>query len=115
MNEFELFTLIYFVLDSYYDSDECDDYINTVISDMGPFTFSDIGSADRSVFENFKKFIDGRKITIDNSFSLAKDYVKTITYADVTPAFEDMTEERWKEGCEEYLAQPHKGMDLKQS
>ena len=111
MNEFELFTLIYFVLDSYYDTDECDDYINTVISDMGPFTFTDVCSADPSVYEDFKKFINGRNITIENSLEIAKEYVKTISYADVTEAFEKMAEETWKEGCKEYLSQPHKGQD----
>jgi hypothetical protein len=79
---------------------------------MGPFTFMDICSADPCVFEEFKDFINGRKITIDNSYELAKAYVKTITYADVTGAFEDLTEENWKKGCREYLSEPHKGQDI---
>jgi hypothetical protein len=112
MNEFELFTLIYFVLDSYYDPDDCDDFTNTVISDMGPFTFEDIGSADPIMYDEYLEFLNGRKITIENSFDIAKEYVRTITYADVNEAMESLTEEEWRKGAEKYLSEPHKGMDV---
>ena len=41
MNEFELFTMIYFVLDAYYENDIEDPFINIVLSDMNPFLWAD--------------------------------------------------------------------------
>ena len=41
MNRFELFTLIYFWLDAYYE-DETDDRLITQISDMNPLIFASL-------------------------------------------------------------------------
>lgn len=112
MNEFELFTMIYFVLDAYYENDIEDPFINTVLSDMNPFLWADIGSADPAMYSEYLDFLQGRTISLDNSFSIAKEYVKTIEYADVTAAFDEMTEERWIDYCEKYLSEPHKGGDI---
>lgn len=112
MNEFELFSLIYIALDEYYDPDTCDDKINTFISGLGPFTFTDIGSADPCEYDEYIKFLNGRKITIDNSFDIAKEYVNQIEYVDVREPFEVLTEEEWKEACNKYLSEPHKGQDI---
>ncbi len=111
MNDFELFTLIYYSLDAYYGREIEDTYINSVVSDMNPFVFDDIGSADPAVYDEYKGFIDGKEITLENSLGIAREYLRTIDYADVTPALEGMTEEKWIEGCEKYLSQPHKGED----
>ncbi len=110
MNEFELFTLVYYALESYYGNDAEDSEINSFLSDMCPFTFEDIGSADPVVYEDYLEFIDGKEITVENSLGIAREYLKTIEYADVTPALEAMTEEKWIEGCKKYLSQPHKGV-----
>lgn len=112
MNEFELFTMIFFVLDAYYDKDIDDICINTVLSDMNPFIWADIGSADPAMYDEYKKFLKERTITLENSFDIAKDYVKTIEYADVTPAFDEMDQKRWIAYCKEYLSEPHKGGDV---
>ena len=82
MNRFELFTLIYFWLDSYY-KDATDDRLITQISDMNPFIWEDIGSADPVAYIDFCEFIGDKEITVDNSLEIAKEYVKTIDYADV--------------------------------
>ena len=112
MNEFELFSLIYIALDEYYDSETCDNDINTFISGLSPFTFTNIGSADPCEYKKYQKFINGRKITIDNSLEIAKEYIKQIDYVDVREPFEVMTEQEWKSACNTYLSEPHKGMDL---
>lgn len=112
MNEFELFTMIYFVLDAYYENDIEDPFINTVLSDMNPFLWADIGSADPAMYSEYLDFLQGRTISLENSLSIAKGYVKTIEYADVTAAFDEMTEERWIDYCKKYLSEPHKGEDI---
>ena len=112
MNEFELYTMIYFTLDAYYEDDIEDTFINTVLSDMNPFVWADIGSADPAMYSEYLDFLGGRTITLDNSLSIAKAYVKTIEFADVTAAFDEMTEERWIDYCKKYMSEPHKGASM---
>lgn len=109
MNEFELFTLIYFALDAFYGTEIDDIFIHTVLSDMNPFVWTDEGSADPAMYSEYKEFLNGREISIDNSFEIAREYLKTIDYADVTPALKDVTEEKWLAVCKKYLEEPHKG------
>ena len=111
MNKFELFTLIYFWLSRYY-KDATDDRIINQLSEMNPFIWADIGSADPAVYIEYCAFLGARKISLENSLSIAKDYVKTIDYVDVTAAFENIDPEDWTHGCEKYLATEHKGADI---
>ena len=109
MNEFELFTMIYYTLDAYYENDIEDPFITTVISDMNPFIWEDEGSADPAMYSEYIEFLNGREITLENSLSIAKEYIKTIEFADVTAAFTEMTEKKWIRYCKKYLSEPHKG------
>ena len=113
MNRFELFTVIYFWLDNFY-KDTTDESIINQLSEMNPFLWKDICSADPAVYDEFCTFIGKRNITIDNSLELAVEYVKTIDYADMAEAFRDIDEEEWKDGCRKYLAMEHKGADIRE-
>lgn len=113
MNEFELFTMIYFALDAYYEKDIDDPFINTVLSDMNPFVWADIGSADPAMYSEYLDFLGGRAITLENSLNIARDYVKTIDFADVTAALDEMAEDEWMDYCKKYLSEPHKGENKK--
>ena len=113
MNRFELFTLVFYWLDVYYE-DSTDERVITQISDMNPFLWKDISSADPAVYIEFCEFIGDREITVENSLEIAKEYVASIDYADMTAAFDDLSDEdvkRWLTGCEEYLLYDHKGED----
>ena len=114
MNEYELFTMIYFALDAFYGTKIEDVFIRTVISDMNPFIWPDIGSADPAMYSDYIHFLNGRTITIDNSLDIAKEYLETIDYADVTDALKDMTTEEWASYCRKYLAEPHKGGEARE-
>ena len=111
MNKFELFTLIYFWLSRYY-KDETDDRIINQLSEMNPFIWADIGSADPAVYIEYCAFLGEKEISLENSLSIAKDYVKTIDYVDVTAAFKNIDPEEWIHGCEKYLSTEHKGADI---
>jgi len=113
MNRFELFTLIYFVLDAYYEDEvKTNEKLNTLLSDMNPFVWEDLNSADPSVYKHFCDFIGEKKITMENSLTLAKSYISTIDYVNVAEAFTDMTDEEWIVPCKDYLSSDHKGADL---
>ena len=112
MNKFELFTMIYYALDSYYsDVDEIEDSINVVISGMNPFLWEDISSADPAYYDEFCKFISDKEINLDNSLEIAKEYIKTIKYANVADAMMNMPKDKWLTACKEYLKSEHKGAE----
>ena len=108
MNKFELFTIIYYWLDNYY-KDSKDDMIIDQLSDMNPFVWEEIGSADPAVYDKYCDFIGDRTINSDNSLEIAKGYVATITYADMNEAFENVDTARWLKGIDDYLSTDHKG------
>lgn len=109
MNEFELFTMIFYAVDLYYDSNPSDE-LGAFLGMMSPFTFKEVDSADSAIFSDFCSFINGRKITIDNSLKYAIDYAKTVKYCDIVVAFNGITTAQWKAACEDYLGKQHKGM-----
>ena len=113
MNKFELFTLIYFVLDAYYEDEvKTNENLGIILSDMNPLVWKDCGSADPEMYSEFCRLVGEQKITLENSLKLAKEYVKTIDFADVTEALKDMTNDEWIPVCKEYLESEHKGSDL---
>ncbi len=108
MNKFELFTMIFFVLDGYWDDHKSDD-LGQFLSSMNPFLFEDIGSAVPDIYNDFCKMLGNRSITIDNSFAIAKEYISSFGADYISEAFGWMDEEKWKASCNEYLSEPHKG------
>ena len=110
MNRFELFSLIYFWLSRFYKNTTDDRVINQ-LSEMNPFLWDDIGSADPAVYDDYCAFIGDRKITVEKSLDIAKGYVQIIDYADITEAFLNVDHEQWEKGCREYLSADHKGAD----
>lgn len=112
MNKFELFSLIYYVLEAYYGLDIEDTFINSVVSDMNPFIFDDIGLEDPAVYDEYKDFNEGKGITVERSFDIAKEYLKTTDYADVTPALVGTTEEWWIDGARSIFHSHIKGKTL---
>jgi hypothetical protein len=51
--------------------------------------WQDISSADLAYYDDFCRFVKGKNITLDNSLDLAKNFIKTIEYVDITKAFEE--------------------------
>lgn len=102
MTKYELFAMIFFALDAYYEEDVPED-INNFLGDMCPFTFADENSADPVVYEDYCEFIGNKEISLENSFLLAKEYISQIKDLDLKEAFDDLTEEFWIQGCKEFL------------
>lgn len=111
MNKFELFTLIFYSLDIYYDNNPSEE-LGQFLSEMSPFTFKQICSADPAVFTEFCDFIKKEKIELDESYDLAIQYINSIEEIDLMPAFDNMDKVKWIDGCKKYLAIAHKGDDF---
>lgn len=107
MTKFELFTMIFYALDAYYDEDMSED-INNFLSDMCPFTFTDVGSADPAVYEEFCDFIKTDRLDVEDSYEVARKYIEWINNPCAKKGFEWVTKEDWINKCEKYLASEHK-------
>ena len=112
MNKFELFTMIFYALDLYYDDNPTEE-LGRFLSEMSPFTFKQIGSADPAVYKKFCDFIGDEKITIENSYEKAQRYIEYIDDLDLKIPFMNIKEDKWVKGCEGYLASDHKGAGIK--
>ena len=107
MSPFELYCMIYLVLDAEWD-DTRDDRLGQFLSEASPFTFTDNGSADPAVYADFKKKIT-EPITLENSFELAKGYINSLRDVRVFNAFSWIDEDEWMMCASEYLSKEHKG------
>ena len=112
MNKFELFTMIFYAIDLYYDENPSE-LLGRFLSEMSPVTFAGIGSADSAVYTNFCNFVTG-DITIENSYELALEYINSIKYfdLDLVSIFKKIDIEQWQEGCKKYLGTDHKGKEI---
>lgn len=107
MNKFELFCMIFYVLDADWD-DTKDAVVGEQLSGANPFLFDDSGSADPAVFAHFCTVID-RDITEKNSYSLAVKYIEELNDKNITKAFYSLGEETWMNSVSDYLSRKHKG------
>ena len=102
MNRFELFTMIFYVLDYYWDQNQGEE-LGMFLSSMSPFTFEGIGSADPVIYDEFCDFIKVDKVEIEDSFEMACKYIEWINLPYVTIAFEWVTKEDWDKKSRQYI------------
>lgn len=107
MTKFELFCLVYAVLDAAWDETK-EPHLGEYLSGANPFLFEGIGSANPEVFHRFSENVDD-PITIENSYCKAKEYISTLDDLVISNAFLFVDEEEWKEGVKGYLSCAHKG------
>ena len=107
MNQFELFCMVFYVLDAVWD-DTKDPVVREYLSDANPFLFADIGSAILSEFTHFCEVVT-ENITVANSYSLAQKYINNLHNENITKAFYSIDEEDWNESVTDFLSQEHKG------
>ena len=109
MNTFELFSLIFLLLDSCWD--DCKDAeLGKFLSGMNPYAWTDESSADPAWYEEFKTFMKDKTIGSDNGFELAKTYLKTITiYPGLKKYLDEYDQDGWNDAMQQLMNQPHKG------
>ena len=67
MNKFELFTMIFYALDLYYEENPADE-LGSFLGAMSPFTFKEVDSADSAIYTDFCGKIKKNKITVKSEF-----------------------------------------------
>ncbi len=107
MNKFELYCMVFYVLDAEWDESKNAE-LGAFLSGANPFHFADIGSADPMVYAHFCENISG-EITIENSYSIASEYITGLGSEVISAAFFTIDEREWIESVKDYLSQDHKG------
>lgn len=108
MNKFELFCMIFYVLDAEWDETK-DMQLGEYLSAANPFLFDDIGSADPAVYADFCATVT-EPIRIEDSYDIACNYVNKNDNAAVRTAFSSIEKKDWLEFVQDYLSREHKGM-----
>ena len=94
MKQFELFTMIFYILDDAWD-DSKDYDLGQFLSSANPFLFEDIGSAVPDIYEEFKNKTPDT-IDINNSYQIAVDYIKSIEEGKFLSTFLSTSEDVYK-------------------
>ncbi len=110
MNRFELFCMIFYVLDAEWDETK-DEELGNFLSEMNPFAFADIGSAEPSAYERFCQAVP-ETIKIEESYGIARNYIDSLGRDELENAFLNVDSKEWTECAKEYLSNPHKGQDI---
>ena len=55
MNDFELFTMVFYAVDSYYEDNPSNE-LGAFLGMMSPFTFKEMDSANSAIFSDFQKY-----------------------------------------------------------
>ncbi len=106
MTQFELYSMIFYVLDAAWDESQNQE-LGEFLSAANPFLFRDTGSADPSVYADFCSKVP-KTVSIDDSYSIAEEYVESLGKASLKDAFCSIDEAFWLGGVKEYLSSPHK-------
>ena len=109
MNKFELYCMVFYVLDAEWDENK-NPQLGEFLSGANPFLFDDIGSAEPTIYENFCKTVTD-DITVENSYSMALNYIAGLGNETVSSAFSTIDENEWIACVKEYLSSDHKGRD----
>ena len=107
MNQFELFTMIFYVLDAEWDETQ-NEILGDFLSGANPFLFEDLCSADPEIYEQFCEIVT-EPITIENSYIIASKYITSLNNNIISEAFKSLTEDEWMDSVKEYLSEEHKG------
>ncbi len=103
--------MVFFVLDAAWDETK-DPALGEFLSGANPFLFSDIGSADPSVFHRFCENTE-MIVPIENSYKAACNYIASMENDTLTEAFSTIDEKEWLSCSKESLSQTHKGGDAR--
>lgn len=115
MNSFEIYCLLFFLLDynwlNNYDDDKA-----AYLGALDPYIFNGIGSADSAEFISFNKAFNEYGSNKDFGYDFIMGYIKNIDDSYILKEFEEeilnIRKEDWIYWAIDYLSFPHLGMEL---
>lgn len=101
MSIYDIFIMMFYALDAEYD-DAPSEELRLFLSDMNPFIFKDEGSAEPSVYENFKKAYQEYGKTAVDEYSFVSLFIDTECTPAIKKAFSGISHDEWDEALKEY-------------
>lgn len=110
MNNFELFSMMYFELDFVFEKQAVkDDNLAQYLSEINPFFWTDYSSADPAYFSSFESFMAEKTIGEDFGYSLIAEFLQDEDfYKGMRDAFLSISIEDFVTHAKKYLSSPHK-------
>lgn len=113
MNKYELFCMIYHVIDAKWEETK-NDGLREWLSDMNPYIWKERTSADPTIYVEYDKWIGKKEITLKNSYDIAREYVCSLNgeyynFEEIKKAFDSVNRGKWIKECEIFLSISHKG------
>ena len=108
MNKFELFCMIFYVLDAEWDESK-DPILGEFLSSANPFLFEGLSSAVPEIYENFCSNVT-EPVTVEKSYNKALSYINSLCNDVVFKAFKSISKEEWNEAVLDCLSREHKGI-----
>lgn len=112
MTNFELFTLMYIILDKENEKQgKSNELLADYVSDLNPFIWKTEDSADPAYFSEFNDFMMDKKIHDDFGYSLIAQFIKTNDeyYSSLEKYFLMTSKDDFIKTAKKYLSEPHKG------
>ena len=104
MNQRDIFIMMYFCLDAYWEEHQTDE-LGNICSDHNPFLWEGETSGDPACYIEFCELVEDKNYSTEEGFEMAKKYVKTLNSEEATKAMNDVTLGDWKDGYEDFLKQ----------
>ncbi len=112
MTNFELFTLMYIILNKESERQgKTNKLLADYVSDLNPFIWKTEDSADPAYFSEFNDFMKNKKIGDDFGYSLIAEFINTNDeyYSSLEKYFLMTSKDDFLKIAKKYLSEPHKG------
>ena len=104
MNRHDIFVMMYFTLETYWEDNKTDT-LGNLCSELNPFLFKDRKSADPAYWTIFCKKYTDKQYSTSEGYTIAKEYVKSLDNAEATKAMEHISLELWEKAFDKYREQ----------
>ncbi len=74
MDKHEMFSLIFYAIETYYENGHKTEELEDLLSELNPFLWGDRSSADPAYFTDLCEMISDDDIPIEGSYALARSY-----------------------------------------
>lgn len=104
MRQRDIFIMMYFCLDAYWEENQTDE-LGNICSDHNPYIWEGDTSGDPACYDEFCEMCEDKEYSIEEGFEIAKKYVATLDSQEANKAMNDVSLDDWKDGFEDYLKQ----------
>ena len=104
MKRRDIFIMMYFCLDAYWEENQTDE-LGNICSDHNPYIWEGETSGDPACYDEFCELVKDNDYSVEEGFEIAKKYIATLNSEEATNAMNNFVLEDWQKGYKDYLKQ----------